>query len=102
VAGSILGSGVSTLARKAGIAGVAVATRRWRGCVSDGRAKKLWFVAGILGSAWIVLMSLAMALTLRADRCELMARSRENERWMDAWVRGMSRASGGWNPGRGP
>jgi fatty acid desaturase len=86
---------------KAGIAGVAVAT------VVGAAAflmvvLKLWFVAAILGSAWIVLMTLAMALMLRADRGELMARSRENERWMDAWVRGMSRVSGGWNPRRRP
>ncbi len=61
---------------------------------------KLWLVAAILGGAWIILMSAAMALMLCADRAELLARSRENERWLDAWAQGAAKLSGGWMPRR--
>ena len=61
---------------------------------------KLWLVAAILGGAYIVFMSVAMALMLRADRAELMARSRENERWLDVWAQGTAKMSGGWKPRR--
>lgn len=57
---------------------------------------KLWVAAAILGGTWVVLMMIGSVLMLRADKDELMARSQENQRWLDAWAQGMSKMSGGW------
>ena len=59
---------------------------------------KLWLAAAILGGAWLVLMAIGSVLMLRADKDELMARSAENQRWLDTWAQGMAKMSGGWRP----
>ena len=59
-------------------------------------------VAAILAGAWVVLLAVVALLMRGADPEQLKQRSRANERWLDAWARGMARASGGWNPRRRP
>jgi hypothetical protein len=59
---------------------------------------KLFAVAAILTGVWLAVMVVASILMLRADPAQLEERSRANQRWVDAWARGMGRASGGWDP----
>lgn len=82
---------------RAGIAGIAAGTLVGAAAFLM-VVLKLWLTAAILGGAWIVVMVIGSVLMLRADKDELMARSQENQRWMDAWAQGMAKMSGGWSP----
>jgi ABC-type thiamin/hydroxymethylpyrimidine transport system permease subunit len=61
-------------------------------------ALKLFAVAVALTGVWLLVMVVASLLIRHADSAQLQERSRANQRWMDAWARGMGRASGGWDP----
>jgi hypothetical protein len=55
-----------------------------------------WTAAVVLGALALAVFGAGLWLIVRADAEELAARARRNEKGMEAWARGVAKASGGW------
>ena len=57
-----------------------------------------WLPASLVGGLVALGFVVAALLLRRADPEEMKARAARAERVLDAWGRGMAKASGGWTP----